>query len=558
MSAQPCFYSLLRLFAWLTLLTCSSGVAHAQPLALNGKWFSASPGWRYAGQSMLDDTNLVPVSRLRLTGGHFLFQADFDIRVAGAKVLDFKNSSVIGLFHHRIFDDRGRLVFEAKGGIQSPEDNRFFLRHGRELNLPQGHYRLITELTSPFFLAQPQPYFDLLQDYRKNIRSGNALTLICIGILFGLIFYYGVISLVRRSAVNALYALFILTNLLYNMTALLVFPDLFGLHYFYLISFPFLLLGNWVYIAFVIGLLNIRRDKQPILYGLGAGLIGLFTTFTVLGFIKPNWSLELVRMAVGLYMLYGVVCGIVRMRQGCPSAPFYLIAVGAFFAMGMTAISLNAMDGTYTFYIEHLGLLAITVEAMLLSFVLAQQFVQLRKEKEQALSSSLQNLHAACTDALTGLPNRYALEHELQQLPAQGSLTFIDMDGLKYYNDQFGHARGDALLRSFGRLLQQKLPEQVKLHRLGGDEFAITHPQGNLNQVESVLQDAVDELRDEGFELTGASFGSVHVFENPAKDELMRIADSRMYQCKRTRKEQAANQHAGGRQEVGIAPMQPV
>lgn len=553
MSAQSFPYRLLRLLVWLILLTCSLGVAHAQPLALNGHWFSASPDWSYAGQSSLDDANLVRVSQLSLTGGHFLYQADFDIQANGAEVLDFKNSSVIGLFHHRIFDVRGHLVFEAKGGIQSPESSRFFLRHGRELNLPQGHYRLITELTSPFFLAQPQPYFDSLQDYRKNIRSGNALTLVCIGILLGLTFYYSVISVVRRSLVNALYALFILTNLLYNMTALLIFSDLFGLHYFYLISFPFLLLGNWVYIAFVIGLLNIRRDKQPILYGIGTGLIGLFAIFTVLGFFKPNWSLELVRMAVGLYMLYGVVCGVVRMRQGCPSAPFYLVAVGAFFVMGMTAISLNAMEGTYTFYIEHLGLLAITVEAMLLSFVLAQQFVQLHKEKEQALSSSLKNLHTACTDSLTGLPNRYALEHELQQLPEQGSLTFIDMDGLKYYNDQFGHERGDALLCSFGRLLQQKLPKQVKLHRLGGDEFAITHPQGNLNEVESILQDAVDGLRGEGFELSGASFGSVHVFENPAKDELMRIADSRMYQCKRSRKKDSTNQLAGGMQEIGIA-----
>lgn len=525
-----------RLIGLLLLLFLPMAQGQAQPLELGGQWFRATPDWVYVGQANLDDARLVSVNQLSLTGGHFVYQADFDIQDQ-VFVLDFKNTSVIGLFHHRIFDEQGRLIEELTGGIQDGGDGHFLLRHGRELNLPPGHYRLITELTSPFLLAQPQPYLDSLQHYRQSINSGNAITLVCIGILFSLVFYYTVLSIVRRNFVDAMYVLVIVSNLLYNMTALQVFADLFDMHWFYLISFPFLLFGNFAYILFVIGLLEIRREQQPRLFWAGMVLVTLSLIAALVALFKPNWSLELVRVAVGVILPYGLVCGVVRARDGHQSARYYLAAIGVYFSLGMTAISLNSLDGVYTFYIEHLGLLSITVEALLLSFVLAQQFAQLHKEKERALSSAMRNLHAASTDTLTGLPNRYALISDLQQLPERGSLTFIDLDGLKYYNDCYGHERGDELLCSFGELLQRQLPAQARLHRLGGDEFAITHPQGDLHEIEHMLTVTVDGLRAAGFELAGASFGSVHVYENPSKDKLMQMADERMYQCKRLRKE---------------------
>lgn len=543
---EPLFLSLksLRLTCCipLFLLFCSS--SQAQPLELGGQWFSAAADWRYANQISLENTQLVSVEKPSLTGGRFFFQADFEVKNSGVLVLDFKNSSVIGLFHHRIFDTQGRLAAEVRGGIQSKEPSHFFLRHGRELNLPSGHYRLISELASPFLLAQPQPYLDELQHYRRAINTGNAVVLVSMGILFSLMFYYGILALVRRDPVDGMYALFILANLLYNMMALLVLPELFDMHWFYLISFPFLIAGNLTYIFFVIGLLGIHRNTHPLLHGAGRLLVIMFSIFAVLACFKPHWSLELVRSAVGLYLLYGLVCGIVRTREGHPTARYYLIAISMFFTMGIPTISMSGMEGVYTFYIEHLGLLAITVEAMLLSFVLAQQFSQLNKEKDRALALSIQNLRAASTDSLTGLPNRYALLNELQALPPQGSLTFIDLDGLKYYNDQFGHDRGDELLCNFGRLLQQRLPERARLHRLGGDEFAVTCPNGDLQTVEDGLSRALAELRDCGFELAGASFGSAHVRENPSGENLMNLADERMYQCKRQRKAAVAQHPA--------------
>src|SRR5206468_11583441 len=109
-----------------------------------------------------------------------------------------------------------------------------------------------------------------------------------------------------------------------------------------------------------------------------------------------------------------------------------LVAIGVFFVLGLLSISLGGLSEVYTMYIEHLGLVSVIAEVMLLALVLSYQFGQLRKEKESALVHAERNFRIAYTDALTGLPNRYALDISIAQLPQAGSLTFIDLDGLKF------------------------------------------------------------------------------------------------------------------------------
>ncbi|WP_339459759.1 GGDEF domain-containing protein [Pseudomonas sp. EA_105y_Pfl2_R69] len=81
-------------------------------------------------------------------------------------------------------------------------------------------------------------------------------------------------------------------------------------------------------------------------------------------------------------------------------------------------------------------------------------------------------------DRLTGLPNRVALENYLpraqQRCRANHSclaLLYLDLDGFKPINDQFGHATGDQLLREVAIRLRDCLREGDLVARLGGDEF---------------------------------------------------------------------------------------
>lgn len=511
-----------------------ANVCLADVREITGTWYQAPPGWVYQGQMDLAVAGLQPVAKVSLTGGHFLQQAELAINTPGRHVLDFKNTAGIGYFRHVVLDVQGQVLADVRGGIQSREINPFFLRHGREVELPVGHYRLLTELESPFFLAEPQAHIDDLDTYRQTIKPGNALTLMCLGLFLGLMIYYTAIAVVRRRLSEAMYALFILGNLLFNGTALLVFPELLGMHWIYLVSVP-ILFSNGAYVVFVMSLLEIRHDTHPRLRKTGLSLLGLLAGLIVLAIVKPNWSLEIDRYGVGAFLSYGLWAGVVRAREGSVSARYYLCAIGAFFVLGIWTITASSGGGS-SLFIEHMGLLSVAVEVVLLALVLSYQFGQLYRDKENALERMEQSTRVARTDALTGLPNRIALDLALESLPPHGCLTFIDLDGLKYYNDQFGHARGDELLRAFAHHLSRQLGAQAQAHRLGGDEFAITCMQGGAAWIAGALEQAVAHMCASGFEFAGASHGSVYLHEDPSLEEIKRMADRRMYDNKRMRK----------------------
>jgi diguanylate cyclase (GGDEF)-like protein len=516
------------------LLWLVPSLASAAPSELAGRWYRAPDGFLYRGGSHLATAQLSAVPGPKLTGGQYWYQAAFDVDRAGRYVIDFKNTTVIGQFRHRLFDAHGVRVADESGGIQSEVENPFPLRHGRDVWLAKGHYRLISEVSSPFFLAPPDLFVDDLEHYRQAIKPGNALTLLCLGLFIGLGLYYAVLAIVRRRMADSMYALFILGNLLYNGSALLVYPDLLGMHWVYLVSLP-ILFSNAAYVLFVLALLEIGPRTHPRLFKTGLGILGLFGGFVLLAALLPNWSLELDRYGVGIFATFGLIAATHRAREGNSTARWYLVAIAAFFVLGLLAISLSRVNA-YTLCVEHVGLFAVAVEVSLLALVLAHQVALLHSEKEQAVHRASQSIRIAYTDALTGLPNRYRLEAQIPSLPSHGSLTFIDLDGLKHYNDCYGHRRGDELLCTFAQQLSNQLSGQAALYRLGGDEFAITCPAGNLAFIEAALNQAMIGLRRGGFEFAGASFGSVHVHESPSREGLTDMADTRMYEQKGRRR----------------------
>ncbi|HET9113884.1 MAG TPA: diguanylate cyclase [Burkholderiales bacterium] len=532
------YVRLLRSSVLMAVLIFSTLSCQAQPAKLTGQWYEVTANTGCSTMPTLHCPGMRQVGALNRTGGQFVWQGTFALAAPARLVLDFKNSSVIGSFTHRIFDDRGHLVGLASGGIESDAANPFFLRHGREFNLPAGHYRLITGLASPFLLAQPEPYLDTLSHYEQAVKAGDAITLMSMGVLFGLMFYYAVLSGIRRNATDGFYALFILGNLLYNGTALLVFRELFDWHWFYLISFP-ILFSNGIYVLFVLRLLNINNEGNPLLYRIGMGLIGLFAAFLLLALLKPDWSLELDRTGVAMFLLFGLISGAVKTRQGHFSAPAYLAAVLVFFALGVLSISLGRLNGVYTIYIEHLGLLAVTVEALLLALVLAQQFSQLRMQFEHA--------HAHATlDALTGLLNRRGFfEAGIAELERSKryerplSIVFIDLDNFKQLNDARGHDIGDAALRATAQKLRSVLRSNDLLSRLGGDEFAILLPEIDGSAAaeagRKIFSAAGGALQD--YHPVTVSIGVIH-FTKVTKtfSAIMKMADELMYDVKKSGK----------------------
>jgi diguanylate cyclase (GGDEF)-like protein len=94
---------------------------------------------------------------------------------------------------------------------------------------------------------------------------------------------------------------------------------------------------------------------------------------------------------------------------------------------------------------------------------------------EQDLAAS----RLATTDELTELLNRRGFENYSRQalsfcrrLKRPATLVFLDLNGFKQINDQFGHAEGDMILKAFAEGLRSVFRESDVIARFGGDEFA--------------------------------------------------------------------------------------
>jgi diguanylate cyclase len=528
----------VKLILILTVCFFIAPPVNANPQHLNGAWYivhdyASSKGSAFLANPLKSIAH--PVKSVSLIGGSYLYLAPIKIAQAGEYVLDFKNTSTIGRFRHQLYDSQNKLVATMQGGIESEELNPFLLRHGREVTLSQGDYTLATELISTNYLAIPEPYIDDRTHYQQAIKPTSLITLVGLGVFLGLGIYYTALAERRSGWAEAMYACFILGNLVFNGAALLVLSDVFGIHSMYFVSTP-VLLSNIAYIVFVMHLLEIKKHTQKHLYLAGEVAIAVMLLFLVIAMIYPNWALELSRYGVAMFLSYGLVAAVKESLHRNATAKRYLIAIALFFLSGLLTITLNKIDSQFTLYIEHMGLISVVIEVILLALVLSFQFSQLHKDKERALEELEVSVKTAHSDALTGLPNRHALVKEFVHLPVYGSLTFIDLDGLKFYNDSFGHERGDALLCAFAERYQQSLGEEVKLYRLGGDEFAVLNHKGDIHRIEHALDEALKVMKSVGFEFSGASAGSVHAYEAEDIASLMRLADERMYEVKRLRK----------------------
>lgn len=192
-------------------------------------------------------------------------------------------------------------------------------------------------------------------------------------------------------------------------------------------------------------------------------------------------------------------------------------------------------------YPEWLTITAVTGTHGNINYVGIFSDITLRKAYEEKIS------FLAFHDRLTGLASRELLYERLSQAISQArrkydrlALLFMDLDGFKAVNDNYGHEAGDELLKTVARRMQLCIRDEDTAARMGGDEFAIVL--GGIEEItdaspaaEKLIQKLSEPYRlPGGQECTiGVSIGIAIFPEDGAElDKLMSVADTAMYHSK--------------------------
>ncbi len=153
----------------------------------------------------------------------------------------------------------------------------------------------------------------------------------------------------------------------------------------------------------------------------------------------------------------------------------------------------------------------------------------------------------ASHDCLTGLGNRRLLADRfflaVERSKRSGkpfALLMIDLDDFKAINDEYGHVAGDDVLIATARRLVAALRASDTVSRLGGDEFVLLMESfDNVADLVHIRRKLIhtlsEEIQIEGGQRisVGASVGHALYPEHGADiSELLRVADSAMYDCK--------------------------
>ena len=169
------------------------------------------------------------------------------------------------------------------------------------------------------------------------------------------------------------------------------------------------------------------------------------------------------------------------------------------------------------------------------------------KKNEQKLS------RIALSDELTGLNNRRACYESLRKMMAltkrdKTSLTvcLIDLDNLKKVNDNYGHSKGDQLLKKFANILKYYSRDSDFIYRIGGDEFLLIFPNCTVTDAEKYVQRILNGIKKVNKHnkkyILEFSYGFSEFNYTKKKfniDKIIEIADKKMYINKTAKKKQS-------------------
>jgi len=237
--------------------------------------------------------------------------------------------------------------------------------------------------------------------------------------------------------------------------------------------------------------------------------------------------------------LYGVAI-IMALMRGSRAARFLAAAWLPIVIAGIERI-LRGM-GAYSGHspIDQYLVIAMALEVIIIALGVADRFLAVRRERDQAIGEAQLLSEISERDVLTGLLNRRALQDRFDGLRRDGfvNIALFDLDRFKEINDRFGHQTGDKVLRAAAGALMGDSDSRV--FRIGGEEFLVlfrgAHAQ---NRAEAARQAIAPRVASEvpGLDrIVTASVGMIEMSFDTMPDtsfaDLYSRADRLLYEAK--------------------------
>ncbi len=249
------------------------------------------------------------------------------------------------------------------------------------------------------------------------------------------------------------------------------------------------------------------------------------------------------KLVAATYVLYAVVlvllmiCCIIARRKnttintntfGIVFLAFTVIynIIGKYFLPDLMEVSINFLQ---------YGMLIFSL-SLLYGYLLNTMMVKEIYQKNEILSQ------IAYIDALTFINNRAKYEMDIKEYTSgdKWGVIFYDLNGLKKYNDEFGHEKGDLLINRFAGVLKKSV-RASEIYRIGGDEFLVMLRDVGRKQIDTVINkintniELHNEQDDDIF--ISVAYGVEDTIDNDLDIETaVKLADEKMYEMKKKMK----------------------
>ena len=230
-----------------------------------------------------------------------------------------------------------------------------------------------------------------------------------------------------------------------------------------------------------------------------------------------------------------------------------VVIMSAYVSIDSAIAALKA--GAYDYLIkpfEDLELIVSVVRRAMENITLIKErnslVVHLKKSNKALKELSRRFRDLAIRDGLTGLYNHGYLLDALAGEVARAvrydrhlSVIFLDVDHFKQFNDQFGHQRGDMVLRQVSQILKDEIRKTDIAARYGGEEFVLVLPETSkqdafvvAEKVRKAVQESIaNDVADEGPTTVTISAGVASYMEDGTDaTELIAKADAAVYTAK--------------------------